>query len=171
MGGKTVVTKAVLRPPAMSPRRRQARRGALPGGRCTRAPDPGTATLRYDPPCFSFLKSGIELRYCPVATSTTYALQMSLATRTVLPLSVSLLAAALVLVARGEIEHALESYALFLSVPVGTTHADWFQDLGGRKLEAVATTLPPKVVAAARERGQARDPWATAFDLLTELNG
>jgi hypothetical protein len=99
------------------------------------------------------------------------ALQMSLATRTVLSLSVSLLAAALVLVAEGEAEHALESYAVFLNVPVVPTHADWFRALGGDKLEAIAASLPPEVAAAARERGQARDPWAVASELVSDLEG
>jgi len=46
----------------------------------------------------------------------------------------------------------------------------WFKDIARRHIAAVAATLPPDVVTAAQERGRARDLWATAAELLTELS-
>jgi hypothetical protein len=45
----------------------------------------------------------------------------------------------------------------------------WFEDVVGRQIAAVAATLPPDVVAAAQERGRARDLEATVAELLVEL--
>ena len=45
----------------------------------------------------------------------------------------------------------------------------WFEDVAGREIDALAATLPPEVVAAAQERGRARDLWATVEELLGEL--
>jgi hypothetical protein len=47
----------------------------------------------------------------------------------------------------------------------------WYEDVAGNSIAAAAATLPPKVVAAARERGRARDLEATARELLDELQG
>jgi len=45
----------------------------------------------------------------------------------------------------------------------------WFEDVAGREIAAAAEALPPEVVAAAQERGRARDLWATVEELLDEL--
>jgi hypothetical protein len=45
----------------------------------------------------------------------------------------------------------------------------WFEDVAGKHIAAVAATLPPEVVAVARERGRARDLEATVAELLAEL--
>jgi hypothetical protein len=45
----------------------------------------------------------------------------------------------------------------------------WFEDVVGQHIAAIAATLPPDVVTAAQGRGKARDLWATAEELLTEL--
>jgi hypothetical protein len=45
----------------------------------------------------------------------------------------------------------------------------WWEDIVGKHVSAIAATLPPEVVAAAQERGRARDLWATAEELLAEL--
>ena len=45
----------------------------------------------------------------------------------------------------------------------------WFEDVAGKPIAAVADTLPPDVVAAAQERGRARDFDATITELLHEL--
>jgi hypothetical protein len=44
-----------------------------------------------------------------------------------------------------------------------------FEDTFGRHIAAVAATLPPEMIAAAQERGRARDLWATMEELLEEL--
>ena len=38
-------------------------------------------------------------------------------------------------------------------------------------IASLAATLPAEAVAAARERGRARDLWATAEELVAELGG
>jgi hypothetical protein len=71
---------------------------------------------------------------------------------------------------QSEIERAVELYALAPRHPyVANSH--WFEDVAGRHIAAVAERLPPEVVAAAQERGKARDLWATAGELLAELGG
>ena len=52
-------------------------------------------------------------------------------------------------------------------VPDAAAH----EDLTGRLTAVVTASLPPDVVMAAQERGQARDPEATAANLLAELEG
>jgi len=47
----------------------------------------------------------------------------------------------------------------------------WFEDVAGKHVAAVAATLPPDAVAAAQERGRARDLDATVAGLLAELGG
>jgi hypothetical protein len=44
----------------------------------------------------------------------------------------------------------------------------WFEDVAGRHIAAAAAPLPPDVVAAAQERGRARDLDATVAELLVE---
>ena len=69
---------------------------------------------------------------------------------------------------RGEVERAVEVYALASRYPF-VAHSRWFEDVAGKHIVAAAETLLPDVVAVARERGRARDLWATAEELLTEL--
>ena len=45
----------------------------------------------------------------------------------------------------------------------------WFEEVAGQHAAAVAETLPPEVVAAAQERGRARDLDAAVAELLEEL--
>ena len=80
----------------------------------------------------------------------------------------SLPAAALLLMDGGEVERAVELYALaFRHGRVANSR--WFEDVAGKHIAVAATTLPPEVVATAQERGRARDLWATMEDLLAEL--
>jgi tetratricopeptide (TPR) repeat protein len=68
-----------------------------------------------------------------------------------------------------DIERAVELYALASRYPfVANSH--WFEDVAGRHIVSAAAALPPEVVAAAQERGRARDLWATAEELLEELD-
>jgi hypothetical protein len=78
--------------------------------------------------------------------------------------------AALLLADRGEGERAVEVYALASRYP-HVANSRWYEDVVGRHIAAIAETLPAEVVAAAQERGRTRDLWATAEELLAELEG
>jgi tetratricopeptide (TPR) repeat protein len=84
------------------------------------------------------------------------------------PLMYGLPAVALLLVDRGETERAVELYALASRYPF-VANSRWFEDVAGKHIAAVAATLPPEVVAAAHERGRARDLEVTVAELLAEL--
>ena len=68
----------------------------------------------------------------------------------------------------GEIERAVELYALASRYPF-VANSRCFEDVAGSQMAAQASTLPETVVAAAKERGQARDLHATVAELLAEL--
>jgi len=76
----------------------------------------------------------------------------------------------LLLADQGDEEWAVELYALALCQPA-VANSRWFQDVAGRHMTAVADTLPPDIVMAAKERGEARDVQATVAELLVELGG
>jgi predicted ATPase/DNA-binding SARP family transcriptional activator len=75
---------------------------------------------------------------------------------------------AMLLADQGETERAVELYALASRYPTGA-RSRWYEDVVGRHIAAAAATLPPDVVAAAQERGRARDLAATVAELLAEL--
>jgi predicted ATPase/DNA-binding SARP family transcriptional activator len=79
-------------------------------------------------------------------------------------------AVALLLADRGEVERAVEVYALASRYPF-VANSRWFEDVAGKHIAAVAATLPPEAVAAAQERGRVRDLDATVAELLAELEG
>ena len=85
-----------------------------------------------------------------------------------LPLVFALPAVALLLVNRGEVDRAVELYALASRYPI-VANSRWFEDVAGKHIATAATTLPPDVVAAAQERGRARDLDETVKELLVEL--
>ena len=87
---------------------------------------------------------------------------------TFLPLLFALPLAALLLADQGEQERAVEVYALASRYP-NVAKSRWFEDVVGHHIAAVAATLPPDVIAAAQERGRARDLETTAAELLVEL--
>jgi tetratricopeptide (TPR) repeat protein len=84
--------------------------------------------------------------------------------------SVCLPTMALLLLDESDAERAVELYALASCHPF-VTNSRWFEDVAGKEITAAAETLPPDVVAAALERGRARDLWETARELLAELEG
>ena len=84
------------------------------------------------------------------------------------PLMYALPAIALLLADQGEKERAVELYALASRYPL-VAHSRWFEDVARQHIGAIAATLPPDVVAAAQERGRARDLEATVAELLVEL--
>jgi hypothetical protein len=77
-------------------------------------------------------------------------------------------AIALLLADEGETERAVELHALASRYAV-VANSQWFDDVSGKHIAAVANTLPPEAVAAAQERGRARDLVATMEELLEEL--
>ena len=85
-----------------------------------------------------------------------------------LPLAYTLPAAALLLIDRGEVERAVELYALASRFPL-VANSRWFEDVAGKHIATAAENLPPKVVEAAQERGRARDLDETVNELLVEL--
>jgi len=62
----------------------------------------------------------------------------------------------------------VEIYALASRYP-HVANSQWFEDVVGKQIAAVAATLHPDVVAAAQERGRARDLKETLAELLAEL--
>jgi predicted ATPase len=83
---------------------------------------------------------------------------------------IALPVAALLVADGGEAERAVELYALASRYPHVANSRLW-EDIAGQHIAALAATLPPDVVAAAQERGRARDLWATVEELLIELEG
>jgi hypothetical protein len=85
-----------------------------------------------------------------------------------MPVLFGLVAAARVLADEGQIEHAIELYALVSRYPF-VANSRWFGDVAGSQITALAANLPEAAVTAARQRGQARDLIATVVEFLTEL--
>jgi tetratricopeptide (TPR) repeat protein len=86
------------------------------------------------------------------------------------PLLWALPAVALLLADGGNVERALELHALASRYGL-VARSRWFEDVAGRHIGAAAASLPQDAVAAAKERGRARDLEATAAELLVELEG
>jgi predicted ATPase/DNA-binding SARP family transcriptional activator len=79
-----------------------------------------------------------------------------------------LVAAARLLADAGQIERAVELYALASRYP-SVANSRWFEDVVGQQIADVAAALPAARVAVLQELGQARDLKATAAELLAEL--
>jgi tetratricopeptide (TPR) repeat protein len=97
------------------------------------------------------------------------ALQIANDMRPPRPLSFILPAISLILVDQGEPERAVELYALASRYPQ-VANSRLFEDVVGKHIDAAAAALPPEVVAAAQERGRARDRGEAVEELLEELN-
>jgi predicted ATPase/DNA-binding SARP family transcriptional activator len=98
------------------------------------------------------------------------ALRIVAETRAFYPLMFAVPATALLLADQGEKERAVELYALASCYAV-VANSRWFEDVAGRHIAGVASSLPPEVVTAAQERGRARDLEATVKELVVELGG
>jgi tetratricopeptide (TPR) repeat protein len=96
------------------------------------------------------------------------ALQITVKIGGIFSLMHTLPAAALFAADQGSAERAVELYAVASRFPY-VADSRWFEDVVGRRIATIAAALPPEVVAAAQERGRARDPAATAAELLDEL--
>jgi tetratricopeptide (TPR) repeat protein len=96
-------------------------------------------------------------------------LKLAVANRDLALLLFAIPCIALLLVDQGEVERAVDAYALIASLPlVANSQLRW--DLAGRYLAEAVSTLPPATVAGAFVRGQAKDLWAGAEALLLDLN-
>jgi len=96
------------------------------------------------------------------------ALQIGTALGDPRPRTTALPLCALLLADRGEAARAVELYALASRHPA-VANSRWFEDVVGVHIAAAAASLPPELVAAAQERGRARDLEATVEELLAEL--
>lgn len=84
------------------------------------------------------------------------------------PLLFSFSLAALLLADQGDGEEAIELYALMSRYPYAG-NSQYQEDVTGKRVAAIASTLPSETVTAAQERGRARDLDATAAGLLAEV--
>jgi len=84
------------------------------------------------------------------------------------PFSWALAVAARLMAAEGELDRAVELYAVAWRHPL-VAKSRWFADVLGNQIGRVADTLPAERVAILQERGRALDLKDTATELLTEL--
>ena len=84
------------------------------------------------------------------------------------PLLWALPAMALLLAGEGEIERAVELYALASRYPL-VAESRWFADVVGDTIVEATATLPAERVAVLQKRGRARDLSAAVKELLGEL--
>lgn len=96
------------------------------------------------------------------------ALEIVIETEPLNPMRFELPGMALLLADQGDIERAVEFYAAARQSPY-IANSRWFEDIAGRYITERSASLPPAVVAEAQQRGQARQLWTTANELLTEL--
>jgi predicted ATPase/DNA-binding SARP family transcriptional activator len=95
-------------------------------------------------------------------------LRAALALRIFLPVSLVLPTVALLLLELGEVEQAVEVYALAQRQPY-VHRSPFFAELAGETMEQALALLPPAAIVAAKARGQACDLWQVAQTLATEL--
>jgi tetratricopeptide (TPR) repeat protein len=107
-------------------------------------------------------------RPCQARGSLCEGLRAAVGKGSYIPLLYALPPPARLLVAGGRVERAAELYALAMQQPF-VAHSRWFDDVVGQHVAAAAEALPADVVAAAQERGRARDLWVTARELVAEL--
>jgi hypothetical protein len=106
---------------------------------------------------------------CTILRTEVERITRSTADQSLAPFSWMVLpAVALFFVHRGEVERAIELYALALRDP-RVAGSRWYEDVAGQHVAAAAASCPPDIVAAAQARGRARDMVATAKELLAEL--
>jgi tetratricopeptide (TPR) repeat protein len=96
------------------------------------------------------------------------ALKILTETQALVPSLYLLPAAALLWTERDGGMQAVALYALASRHPF-VSKSRWFEDVAGREISDIASTLPPGARAAIEERGRAQDLEATAAELLAEL--
>jgi tetratricopeptide (TPR) repeat protein len=77
-------------------------------------------------------------------------------------------AAALTYLEEGDVERAVELYALAETYPA-IAKSIWYQKVAGTEIADSAEMLSPQIVAAAKERGRERDALQTLEELRNEL--
>ncbi len=77
----------------------------------------------------------------------------------------SLTTSALLLADRGDNEQAVAVYTLALQNPI-VANSQWFYDVAGKEIEAIAESLPSAGAEAAKARGAELDLWETAEELF-----
>jgi tetratricopeptide (TPR) repeat protein len=97
------------------------------------------------------------------------ALQIAIHVRAFAPSIFAIAISALLFLNRDEVERAVELCALASRYPYFGSSRFW-EDVAGKHIAAATAALPSEMVAAAQERGRARDLWGTAEELLDELN-
>jgi len=117
--------------------------------------------------CLALAARGMD-RHAEAQQYLDQALRISLKTRGMIATAIALSAGALLVCDAGEVERAIELYALATRHPFAA-HSPWFEDVCGRQIAAAAEALPLEDVAAAKERGRARDVSATLRQLLAEF--
>ena len=75
----------------------------------------------------------------------------------------------LLLIDRGKIELAVEVYALALTNPL-MANSHFAEDNLQPHVDTAAASLPAEVIAAAKLRGQERDPLMTVMELMQEFS-
>jgi tetratricopeptide (TPR) repeat protein len=85
-----------------------------------------------------------------------------------LPLIHALPGIALLFTDQGEVERAVELYALAATQGI-VANSKWFDDIAGDEIASAAAELPAEVAEAAKARGRALDLWDTAKELMEEL--
>ena len=75
---------------------------------------------------------------------------------------------ALLFTDQGEIERAVELYALASTFGI-VANSKWFADIAGDEITEAAEKLPADVIEAAKARGRELDLWQTAEELLAEM--
>jgi len=99
----------------------------------------------------------------------TEALRLGIETEDHMALAYGLVGMALILVSQKDYERAGELVAaVSANFPLLET-SRWFWDVAVRHIDAAMAMLSPDVVAAARERGRARDIRTTVTEMLAEL--
>jgi tetratricopeptide (TPR) repeat protein len=95
------------------------------------------------------------------------ALETAMTVRWISVILLALVGVGALLAAEGEKERALELLALILRHPLGWR---WTKDRAAPLVTELEAELPPDVVAAAQERGRARDLEVSVAELLIELH-
>ena len=85
-----------------------------------------------------------------------------------LSLTLVLSGIALLFADQGEVERAVELYALAATQGI-VANSKWFDDIAGDAGARAAEGLPTEVAEAAKARGRALDLWETAAELVVEL--
>jgi predicted ATPase/DNA-binding SARP family transcriptional activator len=107
-------------------------------------------------------------RLAPARQYLAEALATSLATKSFGPLVYTLPFVALLLASSGQVARGLQIWELARTQPF-VAQSRWFADVAGRELAALAATLPPAAVAAARAQDRMLDLWPTAAELPAAL--